>query len=98
MAANLGLVVQPSQADPHELTAEAVGDRLADRGLAGAGRADQGEDRPVGAAVVVELALLAQLADGDELGDPALDVVKPGVVGVEHLAGVPGVEPLLGAF
>ena len=44
----------------------------------------------VGAAVVVELALLAQLADGDELGDPPLDVVEAGVVGVQHLAGVAG--------
>ena len=43
-------------------------------------------------------ALLAQLAHGDELGDPPLDVVESGVVGVEHLARVDGVEPLLGAL
>ena len=43
-------------------------------------------------------ALLAQLAHGDELGDPPLDVLEPGVVGVEHLARVHGVEPLLGAL
>ena len=30
----------------------------------------------------------AQLADGDVLGDPVLDVLEAGVVGVEHLAGV----------
>ena len=46
----------------------------------------------------VDAALLAQLAHGDELGDAALYVVEPGVVGVEHLAGVVGVEPLLGAL
>ena len=43
-------------------------------------------------------ALLAQLAHGDELGDPPLHVLEAGVVGVEHLAGVSRVEPLLGAL
>ena len=98
VAADLGLVVEAAEADADELAPEAAGDRLADRGLAGAGRPDQGQDRAVGAAVLLDAALLAQLADGDELGDPSLHVVEPGVVGVEHLARVGGVEPLLGAL
>ncbi len=99
MAADLGLVVDAAETDADELAPQRPRDRLADRGLAGAGRPDQGEDRAVGAGVVLVLAaLLAQLADRDELGDPALDVVEAGVVGVEHLAGVGGVEPLLGAL
>ncbi len=77
----------------------AAGDRLADRGLAGAGRPDQGQDRAVGAAVLLDLfALLAQLAHGDELGDPFLHVLEPGVVGVEHLTRVDGSSSLLGAL
>jgi hypothetical protein len=52
----------------------------------------------VGAAVVLDLALRAQLAHGDELGDPLLHVVEAGVVGVQHLAGVGRVEALIGAF
>ena len=98
VAADLGLVVQAAERDADELAPEGAGDRLADRGLAGAGRPDQGQDRAVGAAVVLDPALLAQLAHGDELGDPLLDVIEAGVVGVEHLAGVDRVEPLLGAL
>ncbi len=99
VAADLRLVVQAAEADADELAPERAGDRLADRGLAGARRADQGEDRPVGAAVLLALAaLFAQLADGDELGDPFLHVLEAGVVGVQHLAGVDRVQPLLGAL
>jgi hypothetical protein len=95
VAADLCLVADAAEADADELAPEGAGDRLADRGLAGAWRADQGEDRAVGAAVVLDLALLAQLAHGDELGDPPLHVIEAGVVGVEHLAGMRRVEPLL---
>ena len=52
VAADLGLVVQAAEADADELASQRPGDRLADRGLAGAGRADQGQDRAVGAAVL----------------------------------------------
>ena len=62
------------------------------------GGPDQGQDRAVGAALLLDAALLAQLAHGDELGDAPLYVVEAGVVLVEHLAGVLGVEPLLGAL
>ncbi len=36
---------------------------------------------------VVQASLVPQLAHGEELDDPVLDVVQPVVVGVEHLAG-----------
>ena len=58
----------------------------------------QGEDGAVGAAFPLDAALGAQLAHGDELGDAALDVLQPGVVLVEHLARVLGIQPLLGAL
>ena len=98
MAADLGLVVDPAEGEAHELAPEGAGDRLADRGLAGARGPDQGQDRAVGAAVVLDAALLAQLAHRDELGDPPLHVLEAGVVLVEDLAGVLRVEPLLGAL
>jgi hypothetical protein len=72
------------------------GDRLADRGLARAGRAHQREDR-ARALVRLDPALLAQLAHGDVLDDAVLDVLQAGVVLVEHRPRVPRVEPLLRA-
>ena len=97
VAADLGLVADAAERHAHELASERTGDRLADRGLAGAGRADEGQDR-AGLLVRLDPALLAQLAHGDVLDDPVLDVLEARVVGVEHLARVRGVEPLLGAL
>src|SRR5207253_7052959 len=74
-----------------------AGDRLADRRLPRSGRADQRQDR-AGAAVLLDSALLAELADGEVLHDPLLDVVEARMVGVENLARVRGVEPLLRAL
>ena len=97
MAADLGLVAYAAERHADELAAERPRNRLADRGLAGAGRADQGQDRP-GALVLLDAALLAQLADGEVLHDPVLDVVEAVVVLVQDLARVLGVEPLVGAL
>ena len=44
VAADLGLVAHAAQGDPHELASEGAGHRLAQRGLAHAGGADQGQD------------------------------------------------------
>ena len=49
-------------------------------------------------ALVGDPALGAQLADRDVLGDPVLDVLETGVVGVQDLACVVGIEPLGGAL
>src|SRR5207247_9303345 len=95
---NLRLVVDATQRDAHELAVERPGDRLADRRLAGPGRADQGQDRPVGPALTLHAAVGAELANGYELGDPALHVVEAGVIGIEDLARVVGVETLVGAL
>ena len=48
--------------------------------------------------VLRDAALLAQLAHGQVLGDAVLDVLQARVVGVEHLARVDRIEPLLGAL
>ena len=55
------------------------------------------EDR-ARALVLLDSAVLAQLAHGQVLDDPVLHVLEPGVIGVEHLAGVGGVEALLRAL
>jgi hypothetical protein len=73
------------------------GDGLADGGLPGSGRSDQGEDDPR-AAVLGEAALGAQLAHGQVFRDAPLHVVEAFVVGVEDLPRVHGIEALLGAL
>ena len=97
VAADLGLVADAAQAHADELASGGAGDRLADAGLAGAGRADQREDR-AGALVLADAALDAQLLDRQVLDDAVLDVLEAGVVGVEHLAGADRVEDLVGAL
>src|SRR5262245_29445854 len=67
MAADLGLVVHAAQADARELAAHGAGDRLAQRGLAHAGRADKAQDR--------RLAFRRQLAHGEILDDALLDLL-----------------------
>ena len=86
VAADLGLVVDAAQADPDELAAQRLGDALAQRGLAGARRAGEAEDRP--------LHVLLELADGQVFEDPLLDLLEVVVVGVEDLAGPAEVEPV----
>ena len=97
VAADLSLVTYAAERHAHELPVERARDRLADRGLAGSGRPDQRQDR-AGALVLGDAALLAELAHREVLDDPLLHVVEPGVVGIEHLARVNGIEPLLGAL
>ena len=50
------------------------------------------------ALVLGDPAVGAQLAHGQVLRDAVLDVLEAGVVGVEHLAGVHGIELLVGAL
>ena len=97
VAADLGLVTDAAERHAHELAVQRARDRLADRRLAGAGRADQGQDR-AGALVLLDAALLAELAHGEVLDDAVLHVVEPRMVGVEHLTRVHRVEPFLGAL
>ena len=97
VAADLGLVADPAERHADELAPGGAGDRLPDRGLAGAGRADEREDR-AGALVVLDATFLAELRDGDVLDDAVLHVLEARVVGVEHLARVLRVEPLLRAI
>jgi hypothetical protein len=97
VAPDLGLVADAAERHADELAPGRARDRLADRRLAGARRADQRED-DAGAAVVGDAALDPQLAHRQVLGDALLHVLEAGVIGVEHLARVHRVEPLLGAL
>ena len=93
--ADLGLVADAAQADARELPPQGPGDRVAERGLARAGRPDQGQDHA--AAPLVQVALAPQLAHREVLDDALLHLLEPRVVGVEHLPRGRDVEPLLGA-
>ena len=88
VAADLGLVAHAAEGDADELAAQRAGDRLAERGLADAGRAGEQDDGARAAAADdLEAALGAAGADGEVLHDPVLDLVEAVVVGVEHRAG-----------
>ena len=87
VAADLGLVMDAAEADADELPAHGAGDRLAERGLADAGRADEAEDR--------RLAFGRELAHGEIFDDAALDLVEAVVVLVEDAARLLEVDRLL---
>ncbi len=88
MAADLGLVADAADREPDELAAERVRDRMAERGLADAGRADETQD--------LARDLLPQLGDGEVLDDAVLHLLEVEMVGVEDLAGVCEVEVVVG--
>src|SRR3954453_21574538 len=88
VAADLRLVAHAADGDALERAPERARDRLAQRRLADAGRADEAHDR----AARVRL----ELAHREELEDAVLDLLDVVVVGVEYLAGVVEVEVVLG--
>ena len=75
VALDLGLVAHAAKREAEELPPQVARDRLPDRGLAGAGRADQGDDAAA--------AILLQSAHGAKLDDALLDLVEAVVVLVE---------------
>jgi hypothetical protein len=77
VTADLGLVADPSDRDPLELAAEGASDRAAEARLPDPGRSDEAEDRARRFGV--------QLADGQVLEDPVLDLLEVVVVLVEDL-------------
>ena len=88
--ADLRLVAHTADRDPRVLALQRAGDRLAERRLADAGRADEAEDRARDVA--------AQLCDGEVFDDPVLDLLQVEVVLVEDLARVGEVEVVLGGL
>ena len=86
MAADLRLVVHAPQADPRELAAHGAGDRLAERGLADAGRPDEAQDR--------RLAFGRQLAHRQILDDALLDLLQAVVIRIEDAACLGDVDVL----
>ena len=87
MAAQFRLVVHAAQADALEFAAHRAGDRLAERGLADAGGADEAEDR--------RLTLRLQLAHGEVFDDAPLDLVQIVMVLVEDAPRFDDVDRLL---
>ncbi|MNJ38086.1 hypothetical protein D3C77_329260 [compost metagenome] len=87
MALDFGLVAHTAHAEAVERSSQGLGDGFANAGLAHARRTHQQHD---GAA---DLAFPG--TDGEELEDPVLDVIEPGMVLVEHLARMFEVELVL---
>ena len=79
VAADLGLVTHAAERHAHEFAAGRFRDRLAERGLADAGRPDEAEDRPG--------QLVGALLHGEILDDALLDLLQAIVIGVENLLG-----------
>ena len=77
VTANLGFVAHAAEAHAHELAAGRVGDRLAKRRLAHAGRSDEAEDRA--------LELVGARLHREVLDDALLDLVEAVVLGIEDL-------------
>ena len=90
MAAQFGFVVHAAQAQALELAAQRARDRLAERGLADARRADEAEDRRFG--------LRVELEHAEVFEDALLDLLQIEVVFVEHLPGAREVELVLGGL
>jgi hypothetical protein len=78
VAADLRLVADAADREPRELPPERPRDRLAERGLADAGRTDEAED--------LAGRVLLELRDGEVLDDSLLHLVEVVVVLVEDLA------------
>ncbi len=87
VAADLGFVVHAAEADAHELAAHGAGDRLAERGLADAGRPGEAQDR--------RLAVRRELAHREIFDDAALDLLEAEMVGVEDAPRLGDVDRLL---
>ena len=85
MTADLRFVAHAAERHAHELAAGRLRDRLAERGLADAGRADEAQDRSG--------QLVGARLHGEILDDAVLDLLEPVVVVVEHF--LRGVEVLL---
>ncbi len=90
MAADLGLVAHAAERHAHELAAGGARDRLAERGLADARRADEAEDRP--------LQLADQALHRQVLEDALLHLLEPVVVLLEDLLRLLDVELVLGVL
>ncbi len=79
MTFDLGLVAHAAHAEAEELPAEGARDALTERGLADAGRSGKAQHRAPGVGF--------ELANGEELDDAVLDLLKTVMVLVEDLAG-----------
>src|SRR5205085_6005540 len=87
MAADLRFVVDAAQAHAHEAAACRLGNALAKRGLADAGRTDEAQDRA--------LTLRVELAHREVLENATLDLVETEMILVEDGARFRDVDAIL---
>jgi hypothetical protein len=88
VAPDLGFVAHAAEREPQEFPVEGARDRPAERRLAHAGRPHEAQDRA--------FRLGRELAHGEELDDPHLDLLEVVVVLVEDLPRPREVEIVLG--
>src|SRR3954454_21100589 len=88
VAADLALVADAAYGYALEVASHRRGDRLAQRGLADARRADEAQDR--------RARVRLQLAHREELEDALLDLVDVVVVAIEHAARLGEVDVIVG--
>ena len=91
VAADLRFVADAAERDPDEVAVHRPCNRLAERGLAHAGRSDQTEDRRPAFPPAVEL------EHREEFQNAFLDVLEAIVVGIQHPRRLVAVEPVVGA-
>ena len=88
MPADLGFVAHAAERDADELALHGARDRLAERGLADAGRADEAQDRPFHVAF--------ELPHREVFDDALFDLVEIVVILVEDAARLDRVDAILG--
>ena len=88
VSADLRFVAHAAERDAHELPLHRPRNRLAERRLAHAGRADEAQDRPFHVAL--------ELAHGQVLDDALLDLVEVVVILVEDAPCLDRIEAILG--
>ncbi len=88
MTTNLGLVAHAAERHPDVIATDGMRDRAAEAGLANPWRADEADNRGTEA-------VTGQLADGDVLDDPLLDLLQPVVICLQDFGGLVEIEPVL---
>ncbi len=99
VAPDVGLVPRAAQRHPHVRAPQGPGDGLGDRGLARPRRPEEEQDGPARDGAGARLAagvLGAQLAHGEELEDPLLDVGEAEVVALEDAPRLRQVHVIVG--
>src|SRR5439155_12632755 len=90
MTADFRFVAHSAETDPDKFAAERIGDRLAEAGLADAGRSEKTEDRAV--------PLRIEFAHGQIFDQPLFNFFQVVMVGIEELLRLIEIKIVLASF